>query len=329
MTPEDLAKPNTDLYSATNQYHRRKTKPGDIHGCLTVMDISHRDSHAALFYICKCECGNIVTIRGRSLRNGDAKSCGKGCRKPKARVEPEKAARNRVLSEYKRGAKDRGLWFLLSDEQFDRLIKADCFYCGCEPSNVNKGRRGSEDFVYQGIDRLDAEAGYYESNCVPCCKICNHAKTNMDFTMFFAWIECLTEKRKTMTPEQIGKVQTESAQQSAFFCWCAMQARTDPRFKWVFAIPNGGLRDKREASNLVKQGVRCGVPDVFIPIPCGQYHGMFIEFKKPGIENHRDGGLKPDQVLYRDFLLSQNYGHFVAYSYLSAIEVVVNYLSHD
>lgn len=131
-----------------------------------------------------------------------------------------------------------------------------------------------------------------------------------------------------MTPETLGKPQTEHAQQVAFFAWCAQQAKTDPRLKWVHAIPNGGERNKITASRMKAEGVRSGVADVFIPIPCGQYHGLYIEFKKPGIENHRDGGLKKDQIEFRDFVLSQNFGHFVAYTYLQAIEVTLNYLSH-
>ena len=47
----------------------------------------------------------------------------------------------------------------------------------------------------------------------------------------------------------------------------------------IFHIPNGGSRNKIEAANLKKQGVRAGVPDLFIPVPRWSYHGMFIEMK--------------------------------------------------
>lgn len=131
-----------------------------------------------------------------------------------------------------------------------------------------------------------------------------------------------------MTPETLGKPQTEHAQQVAFFAWCAIQSKTDPRFKWVHAIPNGGERNKIVASRMKSEGVRSGVADVFLPIPCGQWHGLYIEFKKPGLENHKNGGLKPEQLVFRDFALSQNFGYFVAYSWLQAKETVLNYLSH-
>lgn len=59
-------------------------------------------------------------------------------------------------------------------------------------------------------------------------------------------------------------------------------------FKWLFyahrhliafAIPNGGRRDLLEAVNLKRQGVKAGVPDIFIAYPSRIYHGLFIELK--------------------------------------------------
>ena len=53
-------------------------------------DIDAPKGHGA-FWVCKCDCGNIVSVRGDSLRNGKTKSCGKTnkCseRKPKAYID--------------------------------------------------------------------------------------------------------------------------------------------------------------------------------------------------------------------------------------------------
>lgn len=49
----------------------------------------------------------------------------------------------------------------------------------------------------------------------------------------------------------------------------------------LFAIPNGGLRNAITAARLKDEGVRAGVPDLFLAYP-GKYggRGLFIEMKK-------------------------------------------------
>lgn len=64
-----------------------------------------------------------------------------------------------------------------------------------------------------------------------------------------------------------------------------------PELKYMFAIPNGGLRSKATAGKLKAEGVKSGVPDIFLPLAKRGYNGMFIEMKvnrnKP-TENQND-----------------------------------------
>lgn len=46
-----------------------------------------------------------------------------------------------------------------------------------------------------------------------------------------------------------------------------------------YHVPNGGSRNRLEAANLKRQGVKAGVPDLCFPVPMGKYHGMYIEMK--------------------------------------------------
>ena len=132
-----------------------------------------------------------------------------------------------------------------------------------------------------------------------------------------------------MTPEQVlGKSTTEHSHQAAFFCWLNQNKHLHQGIDFALASANGGKRDMIEAARMRTTGVKRGVPDIFIPIPCGQQHGLWIEFKKPSLEKSMKGTVTDkDQIRYRDYLISANYSHFVAFHYLQAIEATINYLS--
>ena len=49
---------------------------GKRFGRLTVIREDGKDARGNLKYLCKCDCGNEVTVRGYSLRSGDCQSCG-------------------------------------------------------------------------------------------------------------------------------------------------------------------------------------------------------------------------------------------------------------
>lgn len=66
---------------------------------------------------------------------------------------------------------------------------------------------------------------------------------------------------------------TEAEEQSAVISYCAF------RHIPVFHIPNGGSRNAAEAMHLKQQGVKPGVPDLFVPVPHSKYAGLFIEMK--------------------------------------------------
>ena len=50
---------------------------------------------------------------------------------------------------------------------------------------------------------------------------------------------------------------------------------------YLYAIPNGGRRGKAEAGRLKAAGVKAGVSDLHLPLPRGQFHGLWIELKAP------------------------------------------------
>lgn len=49
---------------------------GKQYGRLTVLKHIGKDKHNNAVWECKCSCGNVINVRGATLRNGRAKSCG-------------------------------------------------------------------------------------------------------------------------------------------------------------------------------------------------------------------------------------------------------------
>lgn len=49
---------------------------GQRFGRLTVIGFDKQDEFRQYMWLCKCDCGNVVSIRGYSLRSGNTQSCG-------------------------------------------------------------------------------------------------------------------------------------------------------------------------------------------------------------------------------------------------------------
>ncbi|MDI6770118.1 MAG: VRR-NUC domain-containing protein [Anaerolineales bacterium] len=113
---------------------------------------------------------------------------------------------------------------------------------------------------------------------------------------------------------------SEHTEQVALFAWAAMQSNLWPELGLLFAVPNGGLRHVRVAEKLKAEGVRRGVPDICLPVPRRQYHGLFIEMKF--------GKNKPteEQAAWLQALLQMGYCTAVAYGWQYAARVLENYL---
>lgn len=116
----------------------------------------------------------------------------------KYKTEPGTSGFKQVIRQYKIGAAQRGIDFMLSDSDVKRLTKSNCFYCNAIPAKkayctkqrtISAKIRG--EYVYNGIDRADNTKPYILENCVPCCRTCNLAKNNMPFDDFIEWISNL------------------------------------------------------------------------------------------------------------------------------------------
>lgn len=131
-------------------------------------------------------------------------------------------------------------------------------------------------------------------------------------------------KMAKITPEMIAKAGTEHAEQAALLCWCNEQAKIDPRYALLFAIPNGGGRSPSQGARLKAEGVKPGVPDLFLPVAIAGWHGLFIEMKRAN-----GGTVSAQQVEWRNCLLDQGYGWSVAHGWIEAKEILQSYLTYN
>lgn len=89
----------------------------------------------------------------------------------------------------------------------------------------------------------------------------------------------------------------------------------------LIAIPNGGKRNYGVAKKLKAEGVVAGVPDLFVAIPTGEYHGLFVEMKNGKSNNVTDNQRR---VMFK--LALQKYRTAVARSFEEFAKIIQEYL---
>ena len=113
----------------------------------------------------------------------------------------------------------------------------------------------------------------------------------------------------------------EDAEQATLFTWAGMKSGQRPELRLLFHIPNGGSRGKAEAARFKAEGVKAGVPDLFLPVARGPYHGLFIEMKR-----QKGGKVSDAQKEWIAALIDQGYLAVVCYGWKDAAELIEDYL---
>lgn len=184
---------------------------GNRYGKLVVIGKSNvKDgdkSRRGYLWKCLCDCGKTKLATAQRIQY--YRSCGcsqyENHKKPKL-ADPRQAHINSIFYSYKHSAKIRNLPFELTYDDYYDLTQQICHYCGNPPSNVakEKGQDSSRHFIYNGIDRIDSKEGYSMSNCVPCCRTCNIAKSDMGYFEFLNWINKVLDHRTKYYKDILG-----------------------------------------------------------------------------------------------------------------------------
>lgn len=162
-----------------------------------------------------------------------------------------------------------------------------------------------------------------------------------------------------MKIEDICKNDTEAGHQRALFAWAAVAAYHGfravevwadtgvirnygdaqiPCLKWLHAIHNQGHGDAIRGGRAKAEGVRAGIPDIFLPVVKWyepqkyelQYAGLYIELKKPSMRPVREGskgGLSDEQIEFGLFAENNGYRWEVAYGWQEAAKIIQEYLT--
>ncbi|WCF59073.1 endonuclease [Pseudomonas phage UF_RH5] len=162
-----------------------------------------------------------------------------------------------------------------------------------------------------------------------------------------------------MTPATLAKSGTEHAHQTALFAYAAVAylhgfdvadewcktgklPKRDPdappkvpALEWFHAIPNGGSRGDDDKSRKIRgaqlkaEGVRQGVADTFLPWPSGDWHGLYIEMKKPTERPKSEtakGGVSDEQRRFGEYAKRVGYGWVVCYDWEQAASYLRSYI---
>lgn len=113
----------------------------------------------------------------------------------------------------------------------------------------------------------------------------------------------------------------EDDEQITLFDWARANEGKWPELARLFHVPNGGSRGPAEAGRFKAMGVKRGVPDVFLDVPRGGYHGLRIEMKR-----RRGGVLSDDQADWIDWYNSNGYRAVVCYGWDEARMEIEDYL---
>lgn len=96
-----------------------------------------------------------------------------------------------------------------------------------------------------------------------------------------------------------------------------------PCLKMLYHIPNERQCTPQQGRLLKMLGVKPGVPDLCLPVPCGKFHGLYIELKT------ENGKPSPAQEWWRAELRAEGYAAAICYGFDAAVTTIVRYLDGD
>lgn len=120
---------------------------------------------------------------------------------------------------------------------------------------------------------------------------------------------------------------SEHSEQAAVIAWARLHERDYPALCWLHSSLNGIVIPARPAerariiNHMKAEGMKNGVPDLFLPAARQGFHGLYIEMKTA------KGRLQPEQEQFLAYADAAGYMCVTAYGYEQAVEALEWYLT--
>lgn len=116
---------------------------------------------------------------------------------------------------------------------------------------------------------------------------------------------------------------SESQEQAALMSWADTFSR---EASLMFAIPNGThIKSHQGRAKAKSEGLKKGVPDLFLPVAKKGFNGLFIEMKKPK-DKTPAGKPTKEQLQWLSDLAEQGYFAVLCVGWDAARETIQDYL---
>ena len=108
--------------------------------------------------------------------------------------------------------------------------------------------------------------------------------------------------------------------QKSIIKWARCASSVRPELELLHSIPNGQNTTPKNRKNLVLSGLLSGIPDLFLPVARGGFHGLYIELKT------ETGRLSVIQKKIMKLLSEQGYKTIVSRNSWDAISEIELYI---
>lgn len=166
---------------------KRKDLIGEKFGRLLVLENIGYLKNGRTCYSCRCDCGTVVTIQSKLLKNNHTKSC--GC----IRSRPEDKVSYNQYCNIRHKAKHRKLDFTVSFEYLERLYDEQNQKCKLSGLDISFSKTKSNGTA--SLDRIDSSKGYIEGNVQWVHKHINQMKWNFKEDYFISLCSLVAKEK--------------------------------------------------------------------------------------------------------------------------------------